>query len=314
MRKFLKRLWRDDRFWGGLAVIIAALGMGIIILPLMFAILEVLSAPDPFEAVDSYIFYVLGFFYFGLFVVVVGLSIAPKSIDVRSASEKLKQAAVSRFISKKEAFRLKIEEEEDESKKEKLEQEALDLHREYESLLSQNLRRNDGTFVEDWREALLVTRQRLVSEEERLLARNVANLLVGIFMVIIGIGILIYYVFFLSEVGISGGLVKFLANYGPILSIVAIIEFLAIFFLRLYAQTERGIERNKNEMTNIELRLTAGLMLFGTKEDAVKFESLSNHLAKEERNFVLGKNESSAGVSTNRLLEILSKVVKGGVS
>ena len=165
----------------------------------------------------------------------------------------------------------------------------------------------------NWSKTLVESHKRLLDEEGRLNARNVANLGYGVLAAVLGVFVLITaailpYIWDNFATPAFNGIPVY---YFPVTPVVIITEIVAIFFLRLHSQTEHRIERNKNEITNIELRLAAGLML-SSPTGQPDFTSLSNHLAKEERNFVLGKNESSAGVSTNSLLEILSKVIKGG--
>ncbi len=213
---------------------------------------------------------------------------------------------LNRFKVEEAQFRLEIVKESNIERKEWLEQKALEFSQESELLFNRGLLRKDGTFVKDWREVLLVTRKRLVYEEQRLLEDNKENLIGAMWMASLGAGLPAYYIFFVSPAGISGGFGTFFAAYWPIFSVVIIFEIVAIFYLRLYSLVERKIERNKNEITNIELRLTAGLMLF-EKTNKDKFAELADTLSKEERNFILGKNESSAVLDTDKLIEIASK-------
>ncbi len=160
----------------------------------------------------------------------------------------------------------------------------------------------------NWGRILMESRIRLQKEEKRLVARNVANLAYGISAAVIGAG------FFMGAAVFSfyNGTLQAIAwdaiplYYLLCVPITIISEVVAIFFLRLYSVSEQRIERNKNEITNIELRLTSGLMLYEqTNEDNLAI--LANTLSKEERNFVLGKNESSAGISADKLIEIITK-------
>ena len=223
---------------------------------------------------------------------------------VRSASEKKEQEIASRFNVEEKELRRQIEKERDEEKKQALEIQALVLHQEYESLLSENLQKKDGKFVTDWREVLLVARKRLSVEQQRLRTRNAVNLTFGVVGLLAGLSVLIYFRSFTVGLGKDYSFVDFLIAYWSRVSIVITIGVFAGFFLRLYALTERVIERNKNEMTNIELRLTSGLMLYDTKNKD-NFAILADTLSKEERNFILGKNESSGGIDPSKLLEII---------
>ncbi len=250
---------------------------------------------------------------FGLGAVLISFFVEIGYFVIRSSIERERQNTMSRFSDEENKIRRQIEEEKNEEKKQELEQQALELRQEYESLMSENLRRKDGTFVKDWREALLVARKRLQDEEQRLLARNVANLRNGIIMAFLGIllpALYLYYALFGNVVQGSNSIVG-LTAYLPVFSVVLISEIVAIFFLNLYASNERRLERNKSDLTNIELRLTAGLMLY-EKANKDNFAILADNLSKEDSKFVLGKNESSGGDGTNKLLETLLKITPTG--
>ena len=231
----------------------------------------------------------------------------------RLSIEEKKKKPTDSFDDKQKEILNQVLAEENEATKKKLEQQASTLRQEYESLMSENLRRRDGTFVEDWRESLLVARKRLFDEGQNLLEGNFRTRRMGVLMAFAGILVPVFYIFVGEEVKTNISFGEFVASYWPFFTIVFITEIVAIFYLRLYTQTLGRIERNKNEITNIELRLTAGLML-PSALGLPDFEFLSNQLAKEERNFVIGKNESSAGIGIDRVTEILSKVIKGGAS
>ena len=249
----------------------------------------------------------------GIFLSAMGFYL----FEVISPYERIKQDVSYQFNMKYKKILDQIAKEKDPKKKKELEQQAFALRQEYESRISENLQKNDGTFSTDWREALLVTRKRLTYEEQRLLARNIANLRIGIVMASVGIIIPVYYILSGRAVDASENVGTFVASYWPFFTIVIIIEIVAIFFLRLYSLNERRLEKNKNEMTNIELRLTSGLMLCD-KTDKKNLKSLADDLAKEERNFVLGKNESSAITDSDKLdidraVEIAIKAIKAGL-
>ncbi len=230
--------------------------------------------------------------------------------EITSFSEKIKQEITSGISVEKGKLRRQIEVETDyEVRKE--------LRQEYESLLIENLQTKEGEVVKDWREVLLSSRRRLLNEEERLLARNRANLRIGIVSVLSGITLLIIFLFMNNEARANSNFIDFLTIYWARIGIVITIGVFAGFFLRLYSLTERAIANNKNEITNIELRLTSGLLLH-KKTSAKKFDSLADDLAKEERNFVLKKNETSAITDSDKLdidraVEIAIKAMKAGL-
>ena len=184
------------------------------------------------------------------------------------------------------------------------------------SEISQGWKINIST---EWGKTLIESGRRLLEEEYRLRQRNRINLLSGIFAAIIGVIILISVATIPSILDLSGApdVYGIPVYYFSSVPIAIISEIVAIFFLKLFASTEQSIERNKNEMTNIELRLTACQLLEG-KTGKDKFDSLADTLSKEERNFVLKKNETSAITDSDKLdidraVEIAIKAIKAGL-
>ena len=284
-------------------------------------------------------------FIFVVLLLAVGTDLATRQIEALSASAGYSGFALF-FISIISAFigflniniRSKAEQEEERVRREvrkiDLELEELDyyirewagpeeredlgeqyrkLNRERDLLISQSSQFLERVVFTNWGKVLIESRKRLLKEEERLEARNAANLVYGVSAAGVGmiffifVGGVSYYEGSLQEVSFE----KFPFYYLLTLPVVIISEVVAIFFLRLFAQTEKSIERNKNEMTNIELRLTASQLL-SFKGDKTSFDSLADDLAKEERNFVLKKNESSSEFDIDRAVEIATKVISAG--
>ncbi len=245
---------------------------------------------------------------FNVFVFLFFVAVGLRRFSNRAFENKVDQEVLNEYNAEEKKIRFKIESERDWGKKKDLVQEALELRLKYESILGISLKGNYDSLAMDWRESLLAVRRRLKDEEERLLEQNSKNLRNGVIMALVGVALPLYYIFTYGLIDENVSLGKFFSTYWPIFTIAAIIEIPAIFFLRLYSLNERRIERNKNEITNIELRLTAGLMLCDTTDKA-NLTSLADDIAKEERNFILSKNESSAVLDTDKLIEIASKFV-----
>ncbi len=202
----------------------------------------------------------------------------------------------------------------DGEEREELENRYNELEKERNLLISRGSQVLERAVSTDWGITLVESRKRLLKEEQRLIARNVANLTYGVLAAIIGVSsFLIAFVVSYSDGTLENlSLVNFPFYYLLCIPITIISEVVAIFFLRLFAQTERSIERNKNEMTNIELRLTAIQLPHSNKD---RFDSLADTLSKEERNFVLKKNETSTitdidKLDIDRAVEIATKIIK----
>ncbi|PHS76752.1 MAG: hypothetical protein COB56_05490 [Robiginitomaculum sp.] len=195
-------------------------------------------------------------------------------------------------------IRKKIEKEKDAETAGLLRVQELELRQKLKQSFSDNLCDSDGNLLNDWREPLLMSRRRLLEEGRRLSARSSSNLSWGIlisFIVVVFLGILIFVI---KPNGDLEDSYSFWAYYGPRFSLVVILQILASFFLRNFIRVEREIQRNKNEITNLELRLAAGLIAGSDKK---KLSELANSLIQEEQNFVLAKRETSA-LSTDKYI------------
>lgn len=88
--------------------------------------------------------------------------------------------------------------------------------------------------------------------------------------------------------------------YLPRFSVGLLLQFVGFFFLRLYVANELDLKHNKNEITNLEIKMMA-LQLAKEFNDASSKKEIMKSLAQTERNFILKKNEKS--VSTEALSE-----------
>ncbi len=246
-----------------------------------------------------------------MFIAMYSALIAFARINIRSRSEQ-DEERVREIDLKLKILKFNMNHVASQDEERILSQEYDRLELEQSFLISKSPRGWEQEVSTAWGRTLVASRNRLLDEGERLQARNRANLSYGVFAA--GAGVIFFMVVGVTTY-FNGDLItlysgKFPFYYLLSLPISIISEFLAFFFLRLYVLTEQSIERNKNEITNIELRLTASQLLYDEK-DEVNFFKLADTLSKEERNFVLKKNESSATSETldnGKLLEIISKL------
>ncbi len=288
--------------------------VGLMMLAFIVFMIVIGIKPEVATALTELPTYAQQIIFANVFLLMLFIAIGLRRLSNRVLDKQVDLDILNEYNAEEKKIRLKIESERDWGKKKKLVQESLELRLKYESILDVSLKGYYESLAVDWRESLLAVRRRLKDEEERLLERNSKNLRNGVIMALLGVALPLYYIFTYGLIDENVSLGKFFSTYWPIFTIAAIIEIPAIFFLRLYSLNEHRIERNKNEMTNIELRLTAGLMFCDTKDKA-NLASLADDLSKEERNFILVKNESSAIPETldiERLKEIISLLVSTG--
>ncbi len=133
------------------------------------------------------------------------------------------------------------------------------------------------------------TTRRLQNELESLFRRGNVNLVIGIFVALLGMAILAYYVVTKGHSG--GSALAFTEQFVPLISLVIAVEVLAYFFLRLYSNSLREIKYFQNELTNIEAKyLAVRLALLSNDKSSIGQVILL--LTQTERNYVPEKEKA----------------------
>lgn len=154
---------------------------------------------------------------------------------------------------------------------------------------------------------------RIQGELSRLRRSANLNLVIGTLTTTLAI-IALGYEVFKSDLDFTNT-VKLLSHYVPRLSLVIFIEIFAFFFLKLYKANLQDIKYYNNEKTNIDFKIIA-LKTAINNEDKSLIKLSIEELIKTERNFKLGKGESTVELEklrnekeNNKLLsQILSKL------
>ncbi len=156
---------------------------------------------------------------------------------------------------------------------------------------------------------------RIQSELVRLRKSANLNLVIGTLTTGIAISALSYEVF-RNELEFTNT-VKLLSHYLPRLSLIIFIEIFAFFFLKLYKANLFDIKYFNNEKTNVDFKILS-LKTAVHNNDKELIKLTISELVKTERNFKLGKGESTVEVEqlrsekeNNKLLsQILGKLTE----
>jgi hypothetical protein len=84
-------------------------------------------------------------------------------------------------------------------------------------------------------------------------------------------------------------------HYVPKLSLIVFAEVFAYFFLRLYKNGLDDIKYYQNELTNVELKISALKVALAVKDSEI-LKLVIGELAKAERNFILKKDETTVAL------------------
>ena len=141
-------------------------------------------------------------------------------------------------------------------------------------------------------------RSRLISETENLNRRGNLNLIIGIFITLIGIFFLGWSV--ISAPNLESSDRDLLAYYFPRTTFVILINIFAFFFLNLYRTSLNEIKYFQNELTNLEAKMIAieTMLLMEDKESLAK---ISFELVKSERNFILRRGQTTIELEKEKM-------------
>ncbi|ADR23393.1 hypothetical protein MATR_27570 [Marivirga tractuosa] len=123
------------------------------------------------------------------------------------------------------------------------------------------------------------------------------NLVIGTVVTICAIVALGYEVFY-NELDFENT-TKVISHYIPRLSIIVFVEIFAFFFLKLYKATLSDIKYFNNEKTNIDFKIISLKAALNTSNDQI-IQLMLQELIKTERNFKLGKGESTVELEKSK--------------
>lgn len=223
--------------------------------------------------------------------------------QVSSSAERISEDDTQRLLE----IRRKISAEKDLEVAQKLRDEAERYEKRLAATRRISLWSPEGELDVSWPEVIAVTRERLMFESERLEARSRSNLRNGILTGLLGIVVLVFVLFIFPPEYEVNNMNSLIASYAPRLFLVLIVQVMATFFLRMYVSNESDIKLNKNELTNVEQRLVAALMV---EENEERLAEIAMFLSKDERNFVLKKGERVLSDISENDLSAFGKIVE----
>ncbi|EKB17463.1 hypothetical protein [Aeromonas veronii] len=151
-------------------------------------------------------------------------------------------------------------------------------------------------YIYDIRKQCLQVRDRLLKEIESLGRRGNLNLVIGVITTIVAVIVL-------ATTVLSGNhqlsTNELIAYYSPRLTLSIFIEIFSFFFLKLYKAGLSEIKYFQNELTNAELKFIAVEKAIMTNKESSIAEVITE-LATTERNFKLGKGESTVDLEKYR--------------
>ena len=165
----------------------------------------------------------------------------------------------------------------------------------------------DKAAPKSWEAALHDSKRRLIEETDRLSGRSTVNLAAGVVFSALAVLALILITVISGSLDIGEWSNNKLVGYfGPRISLVLIIQILASFFLRMYVGNERDISKNKNEITNIELRVAGAHMM---QKEGGTLGDIARLITSEDRNpNASTKNTKKASPSIDASADLIKQI------
>jgi hypothetical protein len=197
------------------------------------------------------------------------------------------------------------------NKAQKLEKEVSSLSTEVEQLTKRNAVSMLPFGVNEltvWQAPLVVSRNRLLGEIERLRARSTAYLVFGVFLSLAAVALFFFIIFYLDEISPDASALSYVKDFLPKLTLAVMVQIIASFFLKMHVSSEAEIKWASNEVTNLEHRFTAMAL-----SEAGMSETLINEFSKIERNSIIGNDQKTLNaheaVTAETLIDVLKEVV-----
>lgn len=183
------------------------------------------------------------------------------------------------------------------SERKSFEEKLLRLEAEFkdsvEQLRAENLRDKDGNISNEWVDAFIISRNRLTKESRRLSSGSINNLIMGILFTSASALSVLFLFFVYTPFSNEPNTIAFASSFLPRLTLVLLLQLSGSFFLKLYARSESELKSNKNEITNIEVKI-ASIMIATKNPDLI---DISLRLIDQERNFIIEKDQKIASFS-----------------
>ncbi|PMD97668.1 hypothetical protein BWI97_08650 [Siphonobacter sp. BAB-5405] len=139
---------------------------------------------------------------------------------------------------------------------------------------------------------------RIRNEIYKLDRRANSNLAIGVIITMMALSLLWFYT---NNINLNNpDKISVAFSFLPRLSLVVFVEIFAYFFLRLYKISLNDIKYYQNELTSVEMKLTALelAIAYGEKKD---ISNILNDFSKAERNFILKKGETTLDIEKSKV-------------
>ncbi|HEV7570989.1 MAG TPA: hypothetical protein VGQ21_05775 [Thermoanaerobaculia bacterium] len=166
----------------------------------------------------------------------------------------------------------------------------------------------NGRILETLERNTIVTLARLNSAIPDLTKRANLNLAIGITTTLVGVAVLTFGVFVISEPATTSSATEYLAHLLPRVSLAVLVEVFAYFFLRLYKDNLAAITLLQNEMTNVEVARSA-LAVVILRGDTEATSRITTGMAAVDRNRTLSPPPTVPDVTAKSALELLNQAI-----
>jgi hypothetical protein len=161
--------------------------------------------------------------------------------------------------------------------------------------------------VSNWQAPIVASRNRLLSEVDRLRTRSTSYLVFGVILSLAAVALFFFIIFYIDDIDPDASALSYIKDFLPKFTLAVMVQVIASFFLRMHVSSESEIKWTSNELTNIEHRFAAMAL-----SESDMSETLISEFSKTERNFILGKDQKPLrahdSVPVETMMDILKEV------
>jgi len=189
---------------------------------------------------------------------------------------------------------------------------ALVTERKFETKVKESVEKRLEFYLrQEFQDSINQIVSRLGIEVRELGRRATVNLYIGSVISIVGlVALAIFISMSKSDIEANRDLQRIVVEFMMRLSLVAILQVFAYFFLRLYRQSIYDIKIFQNEITNIQSRNVA-VYVGQMSKDSKTLSAIALELSRTERNFILKKGETTVSILHGEQEERYDRAVIG---
>jgi hypothetical protein len=101
--------------------------------------------------------------------------------------------------------------------------------------------------VSNWQAPIVASRNRLLSEVDRLRTRSTSYLVFGVILSLAAVALFFFIIFYIDDIDPDASALSYIKDFLPKFTLAVMVQVIASFFLRMHVSSESEIKWTSNE-------------------------------------------------------------------